>query len=86
MKELKKNGAKLNLSLFYIHRYLRMTPSMMAIIAFSATLLQYMASGPQWTESITMFNTWCQKNWWINALYLHNFIKTENMVRIQKSI
>lgn len=82
MREMKKSDAKLNFAIFYIHRYLRMTPSMMAVIAFSATLLPYLASGPQWTESITMFNGWCRKNWWVNALYLHNFVNTENMVRM----
>jgi peptidoglycan/LPS O-acetylase OafA/YrhL len=81
LKEMKNSGGKLNLTLFYAHRYLRMTPSMMAVIAFSATLLQYMGEGPQWTESITMFNSWCQQNWWLNSLYLHNFINTNNMVK-----
>ncbi|CAG2106234.1 unnamed protein product [Medioppia subpectinata] len=73
------NNSRPNILLFYFHRYLRMTPSMMAVIAFSATLLRYLGSGPQWTQSITMFNGWCQKNWWINSLYLHNFVNTQNM-------
>ncbi|CAG2167193.1 unnamed protein product, partial [Oppiella nova] len=79
MTKAKKHSGKPNIFLFYLHRYLRMTPSMMAVIAFSATLLQYLGSGPQWTESITMFNGWCQKNWWVNGLYLHNFVNTQNM-------
>lgn len=80
MKEFKRSRGKLNLIGFYLHRYIRMTPLMMGIIAFSAMILPYVAEGPSWLESITMFSAWCKNNWWLNALYLHNFIDTNNMV------
>lgn len=79
LKQMKKNGGQLNLLIFYLHRYLRMTPLMMVVIAFCATLLKYMSEGPSWQESIVMYDSWCQSNWWLNALYLHNFINRENM-------
>lgn len=78
-KELRRFG-RLNYFQFYLHRYIRMTPLMMIIIGFCVTLLKYMGSGPTWVESTTMFDKWCQNNWWINSLYLHNFINRENMV------
>ena len=77
-KELRRCG-RLNYFQFYLHRYIRMTPLMMIIIGFCVTLLKYMGSGPTWVESTTMFDKWCQNNWWINSLYLHNFINRENM-------
>lgn len=55
---------------------------MMVVIAFCATCLRYIGQGPVWFESITMFDKWCEQNWWVNALYLHNFIKIENMVSL----
>lgn len=79
MKQLRRANGKLNLLHFYLHRYLRMTPLMMAIIAFSANLLKYVSQGPSFPEATVMFGAWCHKNWWLNPLYLHNFFRRENM-------
>ncbi|KAG9509053.1 Protein dachsous, partial [Fragariocoptes setiger] len=61
------------------HRYIRMMPLMMAIIGFGATLLRYMGDGPAWIDSTVMFDMWCRKNWYINMIFMHNFINRENM-------
>lgn len=61
------------------HRYVRMAPLMMAIIAFSATLLRYFGSGQAWQNSTLMFDGWCRENWWTNALFVQNFVHRENM-------
>lgn len=79
LKQMRKTGGRLNLVSFYLHRYLRMTPLMMAIIAFTANLLKYASEGPAFEGSTVMFDSWCKKNWWLNALYLHNFVNRENM-------
>lgn len=65
--------------MFIFHRYIRMTPLMMVIIGFCAILLRYVGNGPAWLSTIMMYDSWCRKNWWINALYLQNFIDTSNM-------
>lgn len=62
-----------------LHRYIRMVPLMMAIIGLSATLLRYLGNGPAWESSTIMFDKWCRHNWWINSLFLHNFLDRENM-------
>lgn len=62
-----------------LHRYIRMLPLMMAIIGLSTSLLRYMGAGPGWDNSTVMFDKWCRKNWWLNGLFLHNFINRENM-------
>lgn len=79
MKQMRKTGGRLPLAKFYLHRYLRMTPLMMAIIAFTANLLKYTSEGPSFQVSTVMFDTWCKQNWWLNALYLHNFVNRGNM-------
>jgi peptidoglycan/LPS O-acetylase OafA/YrhL len=79
MKHMRKMNGKMNLIGFYVHRYLRMTPLMMAVIAFAANLLKYVSEGPSFQGSTVMFDSWCKKNWWINALYLHNFVNSDNM-------
>lgn len=56
-----------------------MMPLMMAIIGLSATLLRYIGDGPAWDDSTMMYDKWCRKNWWVNLLFLHNFVNRENM-------
>lgn len=79
MKQMRKTSGRLPLSKFYLHRYLRMTPLMMAIIAFTANLLKYASEGPSFQVSTVMFDAWCKQNWWLNAVYLHNFVNRQNM-------
>ena len=43
-------------------------------------MLRFFGSGPEWTNSTVMFDGWCRKNWWVNLLYMHNFINTDSMV------
>lgn len=81
LRHLKSNNNKINLIQFYLNRYLRITPTMMITIGFGATMLRYFGSGPEWTNSTIWFDGWCRKNWWVNSLYLHNFVNVENMVR-----
>ncbi|XP_067140919.1 nose resistant to fluoxetine protein 6-like [Centruroides vittatus] len=78
LKNIKKTG-KFNVFLFYFHRYIRMTPLMMAIIGFCACILRYVSSGPRWLENTSVYDTWCKENWWTNLIYLQNFINTTNM-------
>ena len=80
---MKKTDGKLNVMLFYLYRYLRIAPLMLIVIVFSANLLRYLAEGPTWLESLTMYDSWCKENWWLNVLHLHNFINREKMVRLK---
>ncbi|KAI1289959.1 Nose resistant to fluoxetine protein 6 [Halotydeus destructor] len=79
LKTLRRSRGKFNLLYYYVHRYLRMTPLMMVVIGYCATLLRYTGHGPGWRESIAMYDGWCRSNWWLNALYLHNFFDRTNM-------
>lgn len=62
-----------------IHRYVRMMPLMMAIIGLCTNLLRYMGDGPNWNSSTIMFDNWCRKNWWLNALSIHNLHDNNHM-------
>lgn len=79
LKQMAATGGARQWMLFYVHRYWRMTPLMMAVIAFCAVLLPYCGDGPRWKESIATYDLTCKANWWINALYLQNFIHTPSM-------
>lgn len=59
-----------------------MTPLMMAVIGISATLLPYFGDGPRWHEIVAKESDTCKANWWVNAIYLQNFINTPQMVSL----
>uniref|UniRef100_A0A1I7UU44 NRF domain-containing protein n=1 Tax=Caenorhabditis tropicalis TaxID=1561998 RepID=A0A1I7UU44_9PELO len=61
--------------LFYIHRYLRLTPPYMIFIGFYVVYSEYV-QGPTAAaglNSITYAVNACQKTWWRNLLYINNF-------------
>nr|CAI5840834.1 unnamed protein product [Callosobruchus analis] len=67
------SGKKFNIPLFYIHRYLRLTPALGALILVSVYLLDYMGSGPRWVLTHELFQKQCRKYWWSSLLYLQNY-------------
>ncbi|XP_058454323.1 nose resistant to fluoxetine protein 6-like [Malaya genurostris] len=74
MKELEKKR-KLNLPLMYVHRYLRLTPALAALVLLSATLLKYFGSGPFWSGSaVATLSDPCEKYWWSALLYVQNYV------------
>ncbi|KFM59972.1 Nose resistant to fluoxetine protein 6, partial [Stegodyphus mimosarum] len=75
-QEYSKKGGKMSWAYFYIHRYLRLTPVYMLILAFSATVYFYLGSGPFWPTTTTDAN--CKTYWWMNLLYINNFQDQQN--------
>lgn len=73
LKELDKSR-KLNLPAMYLHRYLRLTPALAALILIGSTLLKYVGSGPLWKNSVTLMENACHKYWWSALLYLQNYV------------
>ena len=77
MKELdKKNGGDVKFwSLFYFHRYVRLTGVYAIVIGFHATLLKYFTHGARSHYVQDTVDT-CQQDWWKNILYINNFMVT----------
>nr|XP_019554140.2 nose resistant to fluoxetine protein 6-like [Aedes albopictus] len=73
LKELDKSR-KLNLPVMYLHRYLRLTPALAALILLSSTLLKYGGSGPMWKTTVVIMEDACHKYWWSALLYLQNYV------------
>lgn len=80
MKMLDKSKGKFNVVMFYVHRYLRLTPVYAILVGVGATLLTYMGKGPMWAYLETSEEN-CRKNWWTNILYVNNLVNTNKMVR-----
>ncbi|CAP27701.2 Protein CBG07345 [Caenorhabditis briggsae] len=66
--------------MFYVHRYLRLTPPVMLFIGFFTVYAPYL----QGTFSASAFNDLvaesnaCKESWWQNLLYINNFGDTSN--------
>jgi hypothetical protein len=44
--------------MLYVHRYIRLTPSVGAIILFSLFIFPHLASGPYWMGGVDDFDSW----------------------------
>lgn len=72
------SSATLRWTLFYVHRYVRMTPPTMLVIAFSMYAYHY-GDGPLWFEATQRVHQSCAQNWWRHLLHVANFIDTRQM-------
>ena len=69
---------KFNIFMFYIHRYLRLTPPMAIAIAITATIFVYFGDGPLWARTVEPQQDICQNYWWRDLLYIQNFFPLED--------
>ncbi|XP_013404099.1 nose resistant to fluoxetine protein 6 [Lingula anatina] len=75
LKQLtKQHGVRCKtMVLYYIHRYLRLSPIYFMLLFIYVTLKDYMGRGPLWRE--TGYDAeQCRNNWWTNILYINNFV------------
>ena len=57
---------------FYVHRYLRLTPTLVFVLFFGWFLTGHLPHGP-FSKSLSYpFTTGCYKYWWTNLLYINN--------------
>ncbi|CAH1973115.1 unnamed protein product [Acanthoscelides obtectus] len=75
-----QSGKKFNIFLFYLHRYLRLTPALAALILVTVYLLDYMGSGPRWALMRELFQKQCEKYWWTSLLYIQNYANEQNNI------
>ncbi|XP_033118038.1 nose resistant to fluoxetine protein 6-like [Anneissia japonica] len=80
LKYLRNNNGKLNWVMFYVHRYLRLTPVYMLVIFIFTTLTPHFTTGPLYSfaldpnpaPGVENQLTYCQDYWWTNLLYINN--------------
>lgn len=65
----------------YVGRFMRIVPTLGALILFCTFILPHVDSGPQWNLVITRHAGICKQHWWRNLLFIHNYFGFENMVR-----
>uniref|UniRef100_A0A0M3ILR4 NRF domain-containing protein n=1 Tax=Ascaris lumbricoides TaxID=6252 RepID=A0A0M3ILR4_ASCLU len=65
--------------LYYLHRYLRLSPPYFLFIGVSAAIQNHLTRGPM--QLAFMLNPEaCKKYWWRNVLYINNLFDLENQV------
>ena len=80
LKELDRKKY-ISLPYMYLHRYLRLTPSLAMLIFYHVTLFKFSGSGPFWKVGVDAIEKPCKSNWWINLLYIQNYYKKMEPVR-----
>ncbi|XP_068082674.1 nose resistant to fluoxetine protein 6 [Anabrus simplex] len=63
-----------NIPMYYIHRYVRLTPALAIIIMLRSTLLTHSGSGPLWDATANAEKKNCDNYWWTNLLYVQNYV------------
>lgn len=62
-----------------IARYMRLVPLLILTIAVHATWLRKLGDGPFWSGFVGVEKKFCRENWWINLLFLNNYVKVDEM-------
>ena len=75
-------GKQFNLLSYWIHRYMRMAPSMAMQLLFEATLMNRVGSGPNWKAYALKAEETCEKNWWKFILFINNWWGDEEVHNI----
>ena len=76
MKALAKSSGKLSAVkyiMFYVHRYIRLTPLYAAMILLSVAFWPYAGEGPMWPDPYQLMQS-CRDYWWRNLLYINNLV------------
>ncbi|CRK96295.1 CLUMA_CG009715, isoform A [Clunio marinus] len=79
MDKLEKNADSSYYEFFrgIISRYLRFAPLLIFTILIHATWLYRLGDGPFWDRVNYPEKQFCRKNWWVNLLFLDNYINVE---------
>ena len=75
LREMKRKKGRFPFLMYYIHRYLRLTPTYAFVLFFSWLLMMHLGDGPTfhlaaWENSTSYQN--CKSYWWTNLLYINN--------------
>lgn len=64
-------------------RWIRLAPLYYFMVWFHADGLLRLGSGPIWSPALKPEVNYCQKNWWVNLLFLNNYIRVDESVSFQ---
>ncbi|XP_049816609.1 O-acyltransferase like protein-like [Schistocerca nitens] len=62
-----------------LQRLIRLVPAYVAVVAVYATLLERAGAGPLWRQTMGPQADWCRRHWYLNLLFLNNYVATEEI-------
>ncbi|XP_073995610.1 nose resistant to fluoxetine protein 6-like isoform X2 [Rhodnius prolixus] len=71
------------LLMYYLHRYIRLTPAYAMMVALTATWIYRLGDGPMWDRIMGPATEECKVGWWQNIIYLNNYLDPENYCLMQ---
>ncbi|GFO17071.1 nose resistant to fluoxetine protein 6-like [Plakobranchus ocellatus] len=78
LTHMRRSNGKFNWLMFYVHRYLRLTPVYMFTMGIYLATLPYMVDGPLFPQKTGYEqDPFCKNTWWGNPLYIQNLVKFE---------
>lgn len=80
-QQVEKLG-KLNWVLFYLYRYMRITPPLAIVVLIYATLIHRFGSGPLWHDMLDIVQKPCQEYWWATLLHIQNYVHPFPLVSV----
>ena len=76
LRDMSRRSGRFPALMYYIHRYLRITPTYAFLLFFQWFLTVHLADGPvlpnQWGPGSPPYE-YCSRYWWTNFLYINNF-------------
>ncbi|KYB27753.1 Nose resistant to fluoxetine protein 6-like Protein [Tribolium castaneum] len=63
----------------YLHRYLRLTPSVAALYLAVITIFRFFGTGPTWSFITNIMKRVCKDKWWKFFLYVQNYTDPDEM-------
>ena len=76
LREMRRSAGRFPFLMYYLHRFLRLTPTYAFILFFIWFLTMHLADGPLCHfvagEESGLYQS-CSKYWWTNLLYINNF-------------
>ena len=71
LRQMKRKKGRFPFLHYYVHRYLRLTPTYAFVLFFAWFLTTHIAAGPSFLL-VDAFGPACSKYWWTNLLYINN--------------
>ena len=80
MRNMERSNGKFNIIMYYVHRYIRLTPLLAMVIAFICTLYVHLGDGPFWNQMAEEGTpAVCRDYWWRNLLYVNNLFDVPSL-------
>ncbi len=77
LRQMKRRGGKFPFVMYYVHRYLRLTPVYAFVLFLVWTLTSQLGNGPRYAMAVVGTVENCENYWWTNLLYINNLYPWE---------